>query len=103
MSLSSWIYNSMQENGHHPGADHHLKLDAHDTQVHVVTKVDAVEIYLARAGRVQGFSVPPRTAINMAKWLLKWWARECWYGIRTRLFLWALSKRAKLPVPPPNR
>lgn len=102
MSFASWIYDKMLEDGHHPGADHHLQLDANDTQVHVITKTDAVEIYLGRLGRVQGFSVPPRVAIALAKWLLKWWARRCWYGIRTGLFLWALSKRAKLPVPPPR-
>lgn len=63
-------------------------------EVAVLARLDSVEVYHGRK-RIIAFSMSPRMAWRLGRFLVWWWASRCWFGLRVRLWRWALERRVR--------
>jgi hypothetical protein len=56
----------------------------------VVTRGDGVDLYVGRED-ITVVALEPREAARLGRFLARWWARSCWWGIRLWLWEKALS------------
>lgn len=61
------------------------------SEVALIARGDALDIYIGRE-RVVNLTLEPRTAVAMALWLLRWWRRTMWFGLKLRLWRWSQGK-----------
>lgn len=61
------------------------------TLVTLIARGDALDLYIGR-DRMYNLTLEPNTAVSMALWLLRWWRRTMWFGLKLRLWNWSLGK-----------
>ena len=64
---------------------------ADGTEVALIAKGDAFDIYLGSKTGVYNLTLTPNVAVSMAWWLLMWWFRQ-WFGLKQVLWRWSLGK-----------
>jgi hypothetical protein len=57
-----------------------------------ITRGDHVDLYFGRSGQLLQTAVTTETAVAFARWLLRWYARKLWYGVKLRLWYWSLRQ-----------
>lgn len=53
---------------------------------------ETVDFYVGRKD-VLIFTLPTSAAMALAFWLIRWWAGQCWLGLRLRLWQFFLARR----------
>jgi len=69
-------------------------VEADRRELTLIAKVDAVEVFHGRR-QIHAFHISHRVAVKVAVFLLRWWIFSCWFGLRQRLWFWALRVKVK--------
>lgn len=62
-----------------------------DREFTVIARGEAFDLYIGKK-TIYNFSITSRSAIVLAKWLLRWWIFEMWCGAKLALWEWSLKK-----------
>jgi len=59
----------------------------------VISRGDYVDLYVTTSAReVLQAHIPTETAVKLARWLLRLWARRLWWGLKLKLWRWSLNR-----------
>jgi hypothetical protein len=61
------------------------------TELALISQGETFDVFIGR-DRFVNVTLPARTAVALAKWLLVWWAVACWFGLKHWLWRWSLSR-----------
>jgi hypothetical protein len=67
---------------------------------------DSIEVFyrdVRRDAVIVRTAVTPANAVRLAKFILAWWARGLWWGLKLRLWMWAVRVRRENSAPEPVR
>ena len=77
-----------------PGAGPILRVVEPDgSEFAVIARGDGFDVYFGR-DVITNFSLTTRTALQLGVWIVHWWVRYAWCGLKLRLWWWAISPRA---------
>jgi len=62
--------------------------DVNGEELTLLSNGETFDVFQGR-GRIHSFSIPSRTLIAVARFLLLWWARDMWFGLKPSLWRWA--------------
>lgn len=96
--VNMWLLEESKEGLVMPGAsDAKRWVEPDRGDFTVVTRGDYVDFYFGRREIVQ-VAVSTDTAVAMSRWLLRWYARRLWYGMKLRLWYWSLHLTMQEPA-----
>lgn len=63
-------------------------------EILLVSRGDAFDLYVGRKN-MYNLTLDPPTAVAIARWILRWWARKMWWGLKLKLWNWTLGQIAR--------
>lgn len=66
------------------------------TETTLISRGDAFDLYIGRR-TIYNVTLSFGTAVAIAKWILSWWVRSTWCGIKHRLWYWSLGELLQEP------
>ena len=100
MSFSNWlgrrlVWRDQAGKPHPPGAGSAIRiLEPDGGEIAAIARGDAFDLYFGRE-TFYNYSVTPKAAMRLAWWLVWWWVRHSWCGLRPRLWRWVQNSRAE--------
>jgi hypothetical protein len=73
-----------------PGAGPGVRICEPDgSEVTAIARGDSFDLYFGRK-TVYNHSITPRAAMRLARFLVWWWVRHAWFGLKLVLWRWVL-------------
>jgi hypothetical protein len=61
------------------------------SELAVVAQGDTFDVFIGGA-QIYNVTLDARTAKELAWWLVRWWIFACWFGLKLKLWDWALAR-----------
>lgn len=93
MSLSEWmgkklVVRDVDGTLQPPAAGPGLRLkEPDDSEFTIIARGEAFDLYFGRRV-ITNVSITAKSAMKLAVWLVWWWVRHAWFGIKLRLWRW---------------
>ena len=97
MSASDWVgkrlvVKDVDGSLQPPGAGPAVRIkEPNGGELTLIARGDAFDVYVGRR-TITNFSVTPKAALRVARWLVWWWVRHAWCGLKPLLWRWVLRK-----------
>lgn len=96
MSLAEWVgrrlvVRDVDGSVQPPGAGPAIRLREPDgSDVTAIARGDAFDLYFGKR-TITNVPVTPRVMVKLALWVVWWWIRHDWCGMKRRLWAWVLT------------
>lgn len=79
-----------------PGAGPGIRIAEPDGgEVTLLARGDSFDLYIATRKAVYNHSITPRAAVRIGWFLVWWWVRSSWFGLKLRMWRWVLASALK--------
>ncbi len=96
MSLPEWVAKRLlvrqkDDSLAPPGAGPALRLEQpNGSEMSVIARGAGFDLYFGKR-EIVNFAITNDSAIRLGLWLTWWWVRHTWFGVKLRIWWWAVS------------